>query len=583
MAAIRKIKGSLVKQDITEYIGEYSYIFYDIETGHLRLYDGTPGGKAIPSGGIADNYTATTDPTVDNDSTELYEVGSHWINIATDMIFSCVDSTEGAAVWLNITAGQYLNQTGLTGEGSGLVSPNADPTLVDIAPATYFIQGQLKLYPGVVAYDPAFGVGENSVFLGIDIAGTIVHQVPKWSSEDTRTIIPLARLNTEPGQTGPGSVVEQYRDDRYYIDESGYRDRLWHERVVGVLYQTGGIIGVNGTVPLQIDQTAGILFDAQRKEQILAQQENIDALALFHTGGFIATEARSPLVVDTGNYDNGTDLVAIPSNKWINHTLLKSPKGAPQEGDFFFVYGKIVHDSQAAAEGQAPDYSFFGSQSISGMIAVAQFIVNEGDAFITTVTDNRPRWIGTSGGFISTGVTDHGELFGIADDDHLQYHTEARAETWLTAKQVTVAGSPSPGQDQLIFALPDAVRLKTLSVDTEVYQFNETVVAPDAYIGIGSAGDPLTGIIMPLDGTIIRVTGHCSDTGGNAKDIDLYLNGDATATATLGTITGPGEQTFADNLLNIDVSAGDKIRLRGSNDAGTIQDTNITLYIKWRA
>ena len=580
---VRKIKGSLVKKDVADYVGEYSYIFYDIETGALRLWDGTPGGKAIPSGGIVDNYEAIVNPTVDDDDSKLYEVGSHWINTANDQIFTCVDNTVGAAIWLNITAGQYLNQTGITGDTSGLVSPNANTSLVDINPATYFIKGELFRFNGAVAYDPGFGVGENSVFLGIDATETVVHKFTKWTSIETSTIIPLARLNTEPGQTGPGSVVEQFRDDRYHIDESGYRDRLWHERVVGVLYQTGGIIGVNGTTPLQIDQTAGILFDAQRKEQVLSQQENIDALALFHTGGFIATEARSPLVVDTIQYDDGSDLVAIPSNKWVNHTLLKSPKGAPQEGDFFFVYGRILHDSQALAEAQAPDYAFFGSQSLSGMIAVAQFIVNEGDTVITTVTDNRPRWIGTSGGFISTGVTDHGELFGTADDDHVQYQTEARADTWLTAKQVTVAGSPSPAQDQLMFALDDAVRLKTLSVETAVYQFNEAVVAPDAYIGVGSAGDPLTGIIMPLDGTIVRVTGHCADTTGNAKDIDLYLNTDGTATATLGTITGPSEQTFADNLVNIDVDAGDKIRLRGSNDAGDIQDTNITLYIKWRA
>ena len=45
MAFVRKIKAALVKQDVEDYVGEESYLFYSIETGCLRMYDGTPGGK----------------------------------------------------------------------------------------------------------------------------------------------------------------------------------------------------------------------------------------------------------------------------------------------------------------------------------------------------------------------------------------------------------------------------------------------------------------------------------------------------------------------------------------------------------
>ena len=43
---IRKIKGSLVKQGLEEYVGESTYLFYDTTTGELRLWDGNPGGIA---------------------------------------------------------------------------------------------------------------------------------------------------------------------------------------------------------------------------------------------------------------------------------------------------------------------------------------------------------------------------------------------------------------------------------------------------------------------------------------------------------------------------------------------------------
>lgn len=50
------------------------------------------------------NLTATTNPTVTDDIDLGYEVGSTWINTASGAIFKLVDSTDGAAVWQEITS-----------------------------------------------------------------------------------------------------------------------------------------------------------------------------------------------------------------------------------------------------------------------------------------------------------------------------------------------------------------------------------------------------------------------------------------------------------------------------------------------
>lgn len=48
MAWFRKIKAGLVKSEITDYIGEAGHIFYNNETGELRISDGvTPFGHPI--------------------------------------------------------------------------------------------------------------------------------------------------------------------------------------------------------------------------------------------------------------------------------------------------------------------------------------------------------------------------------------------------------------------------------------------------------------------------------------------------------------------------------------------------------
>jgi hypothetical protein len=52
MSFYRKIKAGLVHGDITQFVGEIGNIFFNIDTGELRLSDGvTPGGLPIMGGG----------------------------------------------------------------------------------------------------------------------------------------------------------------------------------------------------------------------------------------------------------------------------------------------------------------------------------------------------------------------------------------------------------------------------------------------------------------------------------------------------------------------------------------------------
>lgn len=47
----------------------------------------------------SNNFVATVDPTVTDDTAAGYAVGSRWINLTTDDSFICVNATNGAAVW----------------------------------------------------------------------------------------------------------------------------------------------------------------------------------------------------------------------------------------------------------------------------------------------------------------------------------------------------------------------------------------------------------------------------------------------------------------------------------------------------
>ena len=65
---------------------------------HRKLDDGSTTNVSGASA-IKNNYTATTNPGVNDDSTQDYEVGSSWVNNSTNTVFICADPAAGAAVW----------------------------------------------------------------------------------------------------------------------------------------------------------------------------------------------------------------------------------------------------------------------------------------------------------------------------------------------------------------------------------------------------------------------------------------------------------------------------------------------------
>lgn len=75
--------------------------FY-LPAGHVAYiqwrYNGTVY-RMFGEPGVQDNYAATTDPTVNDDVSLGYAVGSRWVNVTGDKSFELVDATDGAAIW----------------------------------------------------------------------------------------------------------------------------------------------------------------------------------------------------------------------------------------------------------------------------------------------------------------------------------------------------------------------------------------------------------------------------------------------------------------------------------------------------
>jgi hypothetical protein len=79
------------------------------------------GEGAVP---LKSNLVATTSPVVTDDESEGYSVGSVWIDVSGDAAYTCVDATDGAAVWkAQGAAGSFDLQVE---EDDSLVANNVD-------------------------------------------------------------------------------------------------------------------------------------------------------------------------------------------------------------------------------------------------------------------------------------------------------------------------------------------------------------------------------------------------------------------------------------------------------------------------
>ena len=72
----------------------------DSDVLQISVDDGTNSAGTA----VLNNFSATTAPTVNDDSDDGYAVGSRWIDTATGKSYTCVDATVGAAVWTDTTS-----------------------------------------------------------------------------------------------------------------------------------------------------------------------------------------------------------------------------------------------------------------------------------------------------------------------------------------------------------------------------------------------------------------------------------------------------------------------------------------------
>jgi len=93
-------------------------------------------GKVLPK----TNLMASTDPTVNDDSTKGYSVDSLWINQTEQTVWKLIDSSAGAAVWINLSSGSGGSEWTELARFEAAGDANIDFTGLDNAYSRYRIR-----------------------------------------------------------------------------------------------------------------------------------------------------------------------------------------------------------------------------------------------------------------------------------------------------------------------------------------------------------------------------------------------------------------------------------------------------------
>lgn len=157
----------------------------------------------------------------------------------------------------------------------------------------------------------------------------------------------------------------------------------------------------------------------------------------------------------------------------------------------------------------------------------------------------------------------------------------APADDDISTFQIT--GSDSALSEPMAFVTDTTRSNKILSVESNNFDFAHDAPDADSWFRPGNKhiDKDISGYILPYDGTVIRMTTHCADAKSNTKNLSVYIS--STETTSVVILTGAGENQDEATDVNIDFSAGDKLRVRARNGSGgRMNETVVAIWVKWR-
>lgn len=226
------------------------------------------------------------------------------------------------------------------------------------------------------------------------------------SFPDTRLTILLGRVITN------GTVIEIIDASPYFAEHSSNRLDNFARTGLGTVYESGSIVSENGV--RNVDISSGRYF---LSGNVFQPSGAIAAtFGTYYRDGIGGWTIGSNTVVNNQFWDDSSGtLAALTASYYAKHSLYVVGQGINEK--YLLVFAQAEYSNLTVVE-QA-DIPTPPGYFTEGITLIASIIVQQGVSNIVEIRDERPVL-----GFKASGVSassDHGNLLGLADDDHLQY------------------------------------------------------------------------------------------------------------------------------------------------------------------
>jgi len=218
-----------------------------------------------------------------------------------------------------------------------------------------------------------------------------------------------------------------------WVGDYQFKNNSFIEDIFGTIISTGFQVTEQVTL-LKLSIAGGSLYS---KLTELSYSVNTSFIKLYNSTSGIATDLlRNDNTVDTTLWNDVTKapasaIVTMTTDYWAKASVIMSVGGVVQ---YVYPQGEYVTEDEAKSA-PIPDADIYVGD---GNALLATIVFQEGDTSIANrIYDIRPlmrRAFGTEVTTAGGTVVDHGSLTGLSDDDHTQYHNDARANTWLASK-----------------------------------------------------------------------------------------------------------------------------------------------------
>ena len=343
------------------------------ETGSGPLVFGTAPALSSPTGIVADDIAIATgigSPTIN-------QVQEYFDNTGSSGFFLGGELSDGGAGTLDVAA------------GSGFIRTTNDEN------------AELQSFKWSASVGIA--VTDNTTqYVYVDDSGAISLSTDEFLETPDKIQIGVV---TKEG----GSIIHQFALGVRLAESIGQMGR-YIRRVEGISRDTrkGGLIfGQSGDANRDITMTAGVIWWG--RTDYTADAIDTSGVDTFFTYSSSGQEDAVASQWPNTQYDNAGTLTTMTNNRWANLFFWLEP-----DGHLIMVYGRSEFTTEAQAENEGvPSSSLPSRISETGMLAGRfTFQKSANSATISSAFEEL---------FANAGVTDHGTLAGLTDDDHEGY------------------------------------------------------------------------------------------------------------------------------------------------------------------